>query len=111
MINPAAVTLALGNLGMNPGEQLHRIFSRAGNPRGLAVGRLRQNLIGLPARGTPRNCRGQALLSQALEVVAALLGHSAPRGKTRFSVWSLHGYHHLGLAAGAPGQVYQVSEP
>ena len=38
MINSADIAFDIGNQGMNPREQLHRIFSRTGNHRLMLVG-------------------------------------------------------------------------
>jgi hypothetical protein len=111
MIKSLNVALDIGNQGNNPGEQLHRIFARAGNHWLTTLGQDCQNLIGLKAIGAHPIYRGDALLGHVFNVLATHLGHLAYRGKKRLSSRSLYGHHHLGLAAGSTAMFAWFGRP
>jgi hypothetical protein len=91
----------IGDQGLDPGQDLHRLSPRAGHQPLVTAGRVIQEATPLPIVGFYHHLGRQTLPRKGLNLLATDPGHQPHGGKLKFICRDFHGYQHLGPAGGA----------
>ena len=111
MIDTANITFDIGDQGMDPRQDLRRLFSRTRNEPFMTAGRTIQEAIALPTVSFDHYFFHQTLPYQGLNLLAIDSGNHAHRGKPGLMARGFHGYHHFGLAGSTSAALPGLGSP
>ena len=101
VVDTPDIAFDIGDQGMDPGQDLDRLFSRTGHQPLVSGGGAVQEAIPLPTVSFDHHLGRQAVPHQGLNLLAADPVNHPHRGKPWLGFRGFHGHHHLGLAGGA----------
>ena len=111
MMDTTNIAFDIGDQGVDPRQDLRRLFPRTGNEPLMAVGQSIQEAISLPTVGFDHHFCHQTRPYQGLNLLAADSRDHMHDGKSGLISRGFHRHHHFGLAGGAAAALPGLGAP
>jgi hypothetical protein len=111
LMDTADISFDIGDQGVDPWEDLRRLFPRTGNELLMTVGQGIREAIPLPTVGFDQHFFNQTRLYQGLNLLAGDSRDHMHNGKSGLIFRGFHRYHHLGLAGSTPIALPRLGSP
>src|SRR5665811_1560016 len=111
MMDTTNIAFDIGDQGMDPRQDLRRLFPRTRNEPLMPVGQSIQEAIPLPTVGFDHHFCHQARPYQGLNLLAADSGNHMHGSKSGLISRGFHRHHHFGLAGGTSAALSRLGSP